>query len=191
MEDIQSQYIGVFTSSENDVIACNNKLPWDIPEDINFFRKLTHGHIVIMGRKTFHNLGMERGLPGKINIIITHKCIGGEFETNSSVFYTSLNNLPDILEVIQEENPNKKIFIIGGPSIFQQFEAQIDTWYITKVKRHYLGDITYSPIDLEKDFVKKMDVSRFYSENEECEVVISKWVRRNFIQRDGVNCRCS
>ena len=73
LQHINTQFIGIFATSSNGVIGCDNHLPWNIPEDISFFHKLTNGNIIIMGRKTFESLPSKKGLPGRVNIILSKK----------------------------------------------------------------------------------------------------------------------
>ncbi|MGE0529001.1 MAG: dihydrofolate reductase, partial [Bdellovibrionales bacterium] len=61
----------IVAAAENDVIGVNNTLPWDIPEDMKFFRDKTKGKALIMGRKTFESVGHP--LPQRLNVVVTRR----------------------------------------------------------------------------------------------------------------------
>lgn len=172
-------YIGIFATSSNCVIGCNNKLPWFIPEDLNFFRKLTYGHIVIMGRRTFESLpySCRNGFPGRINIILTREepLMPPTAQEENEPYYANMENLPAILDIIHKIYPGKSVFVVGGSTIFTLFAPLINEWYITQINKNYLGETVFRP-DL-SNFVEEK-IKDFYSSNENCRVFISKWVRR-------------
>lgn len=176
------EYIGIYASDANDVIGNNNGLPWSIPEDMAFFRKTTLNSIVIMGRKTFDSLGLPGGLPNRINIVIT----SARQQTHAhahAVIFASTRNLERILNLF----PEKPVFIIGGAQIFKHFSSQINTWYITKIYKEYLDTpyetTVFRPVDLETDFDKECIIQTFHSVHENCNVEISKWIRRRRAER--------
>lgn len=189
--NIPISYIGIYASSSNGVIGSNNTIPWELPEDIKFFKKITLNNIVIMGRKTFESLpyNVRFGLPNRINIILSNNIdkeknstITNNFEletgNNTKIIFTNTHNLQSVLNNIYLfiNNKNKKIFIIGGATIYNYFTSKIDTWYITEVKKDYLGEIKFKPYDL-NEFTKTEDIMNFYSTKENCRVSISKWNR--------------
>lgn len=127
---------------KNNVIGMDNDLPWKLPRDLKFFKELTTGHNVIMGRKTFDSIG--RPLPNRRNIIITRKDI--EFPEGVEV----VNRIEDIYKM-DEENPDQEWFVIGGGEIFKQMLPRVDRMYITKIDEAFEGD-TYFPEFDENDF---------------------------------------
>lgn len=118
-------------------IGCNNQLPWDLPEDLRHFKKITSGHPIVMGRKTFESIG--KPLPNRSNIILTTE---QAFHTPQSCF--SYNSIKSFLESdwIKEE---KEIFIIGGSSIYQQFLPIADRLYLTKIHHTFECDAFFPP----------------------------------------------
>ncbi len=119
--------------SENRVIGKENKLPWHIPEDLKRFKKLTSGHVVIMGRKTYESIG--KALPRRTNIIITHT--SGLFVGNADT--TTANSLEQAIEIAWHYE-KQEIFIIGGGQIFKQAITFADKLYLTIVHTTINGD---------------------------------------------------
>lgn len=122
-------------------IGKNNRLPWHIPEDLKRFKRLTRGHTIIMGRKTFESILSYIGkpLPDRINMVVTRN---PDFKAEGVSINTSLE------EALSEakENEQSEIFIIGGAQIFQQAIDMgiVDRIYLTKVEGDYGAD-TFFP----------------------------------------------
>ena len=122
-------------------IGKNNRLPWHIPEDLKRFRRLTSGHTIIMGRKTFESILSYTGkpLPDRINMVITRN---PDFKAEGVSINTSLE------EALSEAKGNEQseIFIIGGAQIFKQAidMGVVDRIYLTKVEGDYGAD-TFFP----------------------------------------------
>lgn len=117
--------------STNRVIGRDNKLPWDIPDDLKRFRAITSGHPIIMGRKTFESIG--KPLPNRTNIVITK---------DSGMHPRGVIVKHNIEEAIKEAKKIEKeeIFIIGGGQIYQQSIKLADRLYLTVVEGEFPGD---------------------------------------------------
>lgn len=111
--------------SENNAIGKNNTLPWNLPEDLKFFKRITIGKTVLMGRKTYESLG--KPLPGRLNIILTHN--KDMVVPESVLLYDDLNAA---IERLQNENA-EEAFIIGGGKVFSETMPFIDRMYVTRV----------------------------------------------------------
>lgn len=122
--------IAIAAVSLNRVIGKNGKVPWDIPEDLHRFMRLTSGHTVLMGRKSFESLG--KPLPNRRNVVLSSKLISG-VETYSTID-AALGELSD----------EDKVFIIGGGKVFAQMLIRVDMIQLTIVERVVEGD-TYFP----------------------------------------------
>lgn len=110
---------------KNREIGCQNKLLWSLPEDMDRFKKITTGHIVIMGSKTFESLG--RPLPNRTNIVIA-------FDQNYQAPGAIVVNSPEAaIAKAKELKPDDEVFIIGGGSIYKVFLPQTEKLYITVV----------------------------------------------------------
>lgn len=138
----------VVACSANRVIGTQGGLPWDLPEDMKFFRDTTKGHVMIMGRKTFESF-KGRALPQRYHIVITrHPERQKDISTASSpvVFVTSLE------EAISHARPltstwGDEVFIIGGGEIYSQALGITDKIYLTKIHQEFPGDTFYPEID--------------------------------------------
>ena len=119
--------------ARNRVIGNEGKLPWHIPEDLKRFKRLTTGHVVLMGRKTFESLG--RPLPNRRNVVVTSHPIEG-VETYPSI--------PRALEVLSGE---ETVFVIGGAKIFSQLLEKTDLLYLTMVDQSPKGDAFFPPFE--------------------------------------------
>jgi dihydrofolate reductase len=131
--------------SENDVIGVNNALPWDIPEDMKFFRSKTSGRALIMGRKTFESIGQP--LPKRLNVVVTRQ---KDFQPDGVIRATTLQEAIEICRQ-QTKTYGEEIFIIGGGEIFKESMPIVDRIYLTRIHKNFPGDILYPKISL-KDF---------------------------------------
>lgn len=126
-------------------IGKGNKLLWQIPEDMRRFKKLTSGHVVIMGRKTFESIG--KVLPHRTDIIITH---------NSSLIIQDaivVSSLEDALNKAKEVE-KEEAFVIGGGQIYQQALPFADKLYLTIVEAEKEADTFFPDY---ADFKKVVD----------------------------------
>ena len=125
------------------IIACvgknlelgkKNDLIWHLPNDLKYFKKVTSGKTVIMGRRTFNSLpGI---LPKRRNIILQ---MPNEEKVDGVEIY---NDIPSVLEVIKDED---EVFIIGGASIYKQFLEYADKLYLTEVNEKCKDAEVYFP----------------------------------------------
>jgi len=123
--------------AENMAIGKNNDLLWHIPEDLKRFKRITSGHPVIMGKRTFYSLP-RRPLPNRRNIVITD--VPGETIDGCEMAYS-------IEEVIGKCDPAEENFIIGGASVYRQFLPHCDRLYLTRVHKAFDGDVFFPDID--------------------------------------------
>lgn len=122
-------------ASENRALGKDNELIYKIPEDLKRFKKITSGHIVIIGRKTFESIG--KALPNRINIVITSN---PNFSAENVVVAHSLEEALRLAELKEE----KEIFIIGGGLIYKEAIKKVDRLYLTIVEGNPDAD-TYFP----------------------------------------------
>ena len=123
-------------ASENRALGKNGKLIYYIPEDLQRFKKLTSGHPIIMGRKTFESIGQV--LPNRINIIITHDqdYIAEEAKV--------VQSLEEALSFAQSKPGDEEVFVIGGGQIYQEAINKADKLYLTIVEDNPEAD-TFFP----------------------------------------------
>ncbi len=118
----------------NGVIGLQGKLPWRLPADLAFFKRLTLGHTVIMGRRTWQSLG--RPLPGRRNVVLTRDPL---FSASGCRVAHSAE------EAVKGETG--ELFVIGGQEIFRQFLPLAQRLYITHVDAEVPGDAWFPAID--------------------------------------------
>jgi dihydrofolate reductase len=112
----------IVATSKNNVIGVKNQLPWHLPADLKYFKSLTNGHSIIMGRKTYDSIG--RPLPNRENIIITRD---ENFSSDDLIVTHSIE------EAIQHCKNQAEVFIIGGDTIYKQTLSIATKLYITRV----------------------------------------------------------
>ncbi len=112
----------IVARSRNHVIGRDNQMPWKISADLQFFKRVTMGHPVIMGRKTWESIG--RPLPGRRNIVVSRNhhylATGGEL----------VGSLEEALKSLSEF---ERVFVIGGEQLFSQAFGMADRLYITEI----------------------------------------------------------
>ncbi|EKN68347.1 dihydrofolate reductase [Schinkia azotoformans] len=131
----------VVAMDKNRVIGKNNQLPWHLPADLAFFKKVTMGKAIVMGRKTYESIG--RPLPGRENIILTKN---REYQTEGCTIIHSIDDVFDI-----EKIANGEVCVIGGAEIFKEVLTSTDRLYITEIDHEFEGD-TYFPLVRESDW---------------------------------------
>lgn len=124
----------VVAMSPNHAIGIDGRLPWRLPEDLARFRRLTVGHTVVMGRKTFESLP-HGALPYRRNIVLS-KSAG---KLNGAEVCRSLE------EALEKSRNDKEVFIIGGADVYSQAMPLADTLYITLVKENPAEADTFFP----------------------------------------------
>ncbi len=135
--------------AENNVIGHNNSLIWHISEDLKYFKRVTSGHTVIMGRKTFESIG--KPLPNRTNIVISRNA---DFKPNGVIVVSSLE------EAVAKTNSGEESFIIGGGSIYREAMGLADKLYLTKVHHSYEGDTFFPEIGDEWKEISREDFER-------------------------------
>lgn len=162
--------------SLNRVIGRDNKIPWHLPEDFKWFKQLTNGHFVIMGRKTFESLG--RPLPNRTNIVVTRTPrrlahdeafrrvfgpalvgnwiprIGRPYQlgfdrlTDRDVWL--VRSLPKLIAAFEKQRPQREVFVIGGAQIYEKLLPLCTDLYLSVVQREVEGDAFFP--EFEEDF---------------------------------------
>lgn len=126
----------VVARARNGVIGANNALPWHLPGDLKYFKRVTMGHPIVMGRKTYDSIG--RLLPGRKNVIVTRQkdyCVPGAAVVHSAD------------EALRAAADASEVFVIGGAQLFTAFMDRTDRLYVTEIERDYPGDVYFPGID--------------------------------------------
>ena len=125
--------------SKNNVIGNENKLPWNISEDLKRFRELTSSNWIVMGRKTFDSIG--KPLPNRKNIVLSGNI-------NLKIDSVEVFNSPrDVIDSYKNNSDQKDLYIIGGTYIYEIFLEYCEYLFITYVDKEYLGDAFFPKID--------------------------------------------
>ena len=129
----------IVAKAENNVIGINNQLPWHLKTDLQHFKKITMGHHMLMGRKTFESIG--KALPGRMSLVISSDPRPAE---NSVLWFNS------IFRAIKhaERSGESELFIIGGEKIFKYALSLVDRIYLTEVKGEVKGDVYFPQLSL-------------------------------------------
>ena len=122
----------------NWVVGINNKLPWDLPADMEHFRQKTLGKPVIMGQKTLESIG--KPLPGRTNIVLT---LDENFHPQGCTVAHSIE------EALGAAKDFEEVMICGGVSIYKQFLPLADRMYLTRIKNDFEGDAFFPEFDWE------------------------------------------
>lgn len=130
-------------AAENGVIGVNNKLPWHLPEDLKYFRKVTMSKPIIMGRATFDSIG--RPLPGRKNIVVTRNA---EWNFPGVTVVNDLESAHRIAAAQAEIDGVEEYVVIGGANIYAQAMAKTTRIYFTEVKANVFGDARFEMPDL-------------------------------------------
>jgi dihydrofolate reductase len=137
----------VARSAPGHVIGCENKLPWHLRSDLTRFRKLTMGHVIVMGRKTHESIG--RALPGRTTIVISRSLSSGRENTvwslreTSLLWATSREDALFLADFLSIGKDMKDFFVIGGEEIFKIFSTLFYKVYLTEVFGEIQGDATF------------------------------------------------
>ena len=123
--------------AENNAIGNNNELLWHIPDDLKRFKKLTSGHQVLMGKRTWESLPIKP-LPNRENIVLTD--IPGEIIEGCTMAYS-------IEDALSKMKDNEECFIMGGGIIYRQFLNKADKLYITHIHKSFEADIFFPEIN--------------------------------------------
>ncbi|MDA6067108.1 type 3 dihydrofolate reductase [Idiomarina abyssalis] len=126
----------VVAMADNRVIGKDNKMPWHLPDELQYFKKITLGKPIVMGRRTFESIG--RPLPGRKNIVLSRRTDRSENQ-DSQVIWVS-----GVQQAIAAAGPVDELMVIGGGKIYEKFLPLADRLYVTKIDLNVEGD-TYFP----------------------------------------------
>lgn len=125
----------IVAKAKNNVIGKDNELIWDIPEDLQYFKEVTMGKTVVMGRKTFESIG--KALPGRKNVVLTRDPSKIQVEG-----VTCVSTVDEVLELAKSE----KLIIIGGEAVYKEFWDHCDILYATEIEEVFDGDSFFPKI---------------------------------------------
>jgi len=132
----------IVACAENGVIGRNNALPWHLSEDLRYFKRVTMGKPIVMGRKTYESIG--RPLPGRTNIVISRN---PDFSAEGVKSVTSLADALRLAEQVALIDGARELMVIGGAQIYAEALPKADRLYFTQVHADVEGDAHLPQID--------------------------------------------
>jgi len=128
--------------SRNGVIGIDNQLPWHLPEDLKYFKSVTMGKPIIMGRKTFDSIG--RPLPGRTNIVITRD---SSWQAEGAEVAQTLAQAMTLGRLACANADVDEAMVIGGEQIYRMTLPAADRLYLTEVQAEVEGDAFFPEFD--------------------------------------------
>lgn len=125
---------------KNWAIGLGSKLLVRIPQDMKYFRSMTTGHVVVMGRKTLESFPESKPLPNRVNIVLTRD---QSYQAPGAVVVHSMEELKEELK----KYPEEEVFVIGGGQIYRELLPLCDKAYVTKVDRAFDADVYFPDLD--------------------------------------------
>jgi dihydrofolate reductase len=129
------EFKAIAAMSKNRVIGREGKIPWHLPEDFKWFKKMTMGHVLVMGRKTYESIG--QALPGRETVVLTRG--GGSFP--------GARTASSLEDVDVSTHDGREIFICGGAEVYAQALPRCSDIYLTIVKKTIEGDAFFPPFE--------------------------------------------
>lgn len=125
---------------KNWAIGLGSKLLVRIPQDMKYFRSMTTGHVVVMGRKTLESFPESKPLPNRANIVLTRD---QSYQAPGALVVHSMEELKEELK----KYPEEEVFVIGGGQIYRELLPLCDKAYVTKVDRAFDADVYFPDLD--------------------------------------------
>lgn len=126
----------IVARARNGVIGRNGGLPWKLPEDLQFFKRTTMGHPIVMGRKTWDSIG--RPLPGRRSIVVTR---------NAAFAAPGAEVVPSLADALRVASDAQEVFVIGGGELYAAAAAMVDRMIVTELDADFEGDTLFPPPD--------------------------------------------
>jgi len=149
----------IVAAAENGTIGQNGRIPWHVSADLRYFKQVTMGAPVIMGRKTYESIGFA--LPGRSNIVVTRN---KKFQAPDVDVVLNLEDALSKARAILEKEGGEELFVIGGAEIYAQAMRMADRIYLTRVHAEFPGDVFFPP--LEEDSWKEVASEKQLAESE-------------------------
>lgn len=141
-------FTGVVAMAADRAIGIRQSIPWRMPEDMKLFKRLTMGHPILMGRKTWESLG--RPLPGRQNIVLTRDT---SFTAEGATVIHSVDELAGL------ELMDREVMVIGGAQIYAHLLPKMQKLYVSEVQGEYAAD-TWFP-EFAHHFLRSTPVEQF------------------------------
>ncbi len=136
---VPGSIVAIAAFARNRVIGNGPDIPWRISADFKRFRRVTDGHVLIMGRKTYESIG--RPLPGRHTIVITRNADW------SADGVATARDLDQAIAAARDDHPESIIFIAGGGEVYRAAWDRLEFLDVTEVDAEPDGDVTFPQID--------------------------------------------
>ncbi|HEX8699871.1 MAG TPA: dihydrofolate reductase [Myxococcaceae bacterium] len=127
----------IVAMAANRVIGVNNQLPWRLPADLARFKRLTMGHHLVLGRKTYESIG--RPLPGRTFVVVTRQ------RDYAPPGVKVAHTVDEALALAQGDD---EVFVAGGAELYAQTMDRLNRLYLTRIERDFPGDTYFPEVDL-------------------------------------------
>jgi dihydrofolate reductase len=134
-----NHFKAIAAMSLNRVIGAGNQIPWHLPGDFKWFKQMTTGHVVVMGRKTFESIG--RPLPNRTTLVLSRS----QFQHPGAQTVHSIEELAPLVA-------GRQVFFCGGAQVYEQTLPLCSDLYLTLVKRTVEGDTFFPPFEDQFEF---------------------------------------
>lgn len=135
----------IWAESKNGIIGKDGHLPWSFSTDMKYFKEVTTGNTVVMGKNTANSL--KGALPNRENLVLTH-------DSKVRDGFRKAKDIDEILELAVDNT----VFVIGGKQVYDTFMIYADRIYLTKIDKNYEGD-TLAPLYSKVDFILTEEVT--------------------------------
>lgn len=132
----------IVAMANNRAIGKDNELLWHLPEDLKYFKRMTMGKPIVMGRKTFESIG--RPLPGRLNVVITRQ---KDWQHDGVKVVHTIDDALKLAEAQSIIDGVDEMMVIGGAEIYKTALPKADQLYITKVDAEIEGDAFFPEVD--------------------------------------------
>lgn len=132
----------IVARTRNGVIGRDNSMPWHLPEDLRYFRRVTMGKPVIMGRNTWESLG--KPLPGRDNVVITRQA---DFHADGAIVMHSVDAALQAADELAAGRGVDEVMVIGGAQVYASVLPHVTRAYITEIDAEIDGDTVFPALD--------------------------------------------
>ena len=157
---------GIFAADAQGGIGFDGTLPWPHnQEDFKYFKEITSGHVVVMGRRTWDDPKMPKPLPNRVNYVVTNRPIG------MRNVRTLAGDIVARLKELEEIHTGKDIFVIGGKNLIESTSIAFDKLYLTHIKGNYRSD---TKLHLDRFLLSYRALSARPSADRSCTFMVNK-----------------
>ena len=142
-DDFEVRIAMIVAMAENRVIGRDNQLPWYLPNDLKYFKAVTMGKPIIMGRKTYESIG--KPLPGRTNIVVTTQ---QDFAAKGVKVAHSVEEALTLARSVAIVDGAEEVMIIGGAQLYTEMLGTVERLYLTQVHADVEGDARFPELDL-------------------------------------------